>query len=85
VLASTWPGLDIVLGDNGSTDDSVAFVRDNYPGVRIIDTGGNYGFTGGYNRILKQVEADYYILLNSDVEVVPGWIEPLITLMESDP
>jgi GT2 family glycosyltransferase len=53
--------------------------------VRVIETGGNYGFTGGYNRILKQVEADYYILLNSDVEVVPGWIEPVITLMESDP
>jgi len=85
VLASTWPGLDIVLGDNGSTDDSVAFVRENFPRVKIIETGNNYGFTGGYNRVLKQVEADYFILLNSDVEVVPGWIEPVINLMESDP
>jgi GT2 family glycosyltransferase len=84
VLASTWPGLDIVLGDNGSTDGSVAFVRENFPSVKIIETGNNYGFTGGYNRVLSQVQADYFILLNSDVEVVPGWIEPVIELMESD-
>lgn len=83
-MASTWPGLDIVMGDNASTDDSVAFVRDNYPSVRIIQNDKNYGFTGGYNRVLAQVDADYYILLNSDVEVVPGWIEPVIALMESD-
>ncbi|MEN0056119.1 MAG: glycosyltransferase family 2 protein [Mucilaginibacter sp.] len=85
VLASTWPGLDIVLGDNGSTDNSVAFVRENFPSVKIIETGNNFGFTGGYNRVLSQVNADYFILLNSDVEVVPGWIEPVINLMESDP
>ncbi|MDN3547734.1 glycosyltransferase family 2 protein [Mucilaginibacter aquaedulcis] len=84
VLASTWPGLDIVLGDNGSTDGSVAFVKENFPSVKIIETGNNYGFTGGYNRVLSQVQADYFILLNSDVEVVPGWIEPVIELMESD-
>ena len=84
VLASTWPALEVVMGDNASNDDSVAFVRDNYPSVRIIQNDTNYGFTGGYNRVLAQVDADYYILLNSDVEVVPGWIEPVISLMESD-
>ncbi|PWK79049.1 hypothetical protein LX99_01505 [Mucilaginibacter oryzae] len=84
VLASTWPNLDIVMGDNASSDDSVAFIRQYYPGVRIIQNDKNYGFTGGYNRVLAQVEADYYILLNSDVEVMPGWIEPVIELMESD-
>lgn len=84
VMASTWPGLEIVMGDNASTDDSVAFVSENYPTVSIIQNDKNYGFTGGYNRILAQVDADYYILLNSDVEVVPGWIEPVISLMESD-
>jgi GT2 family glycosyltransferase len=85
VLNSVWPNLEIVVGDNASSDDSVSFVRANYPTIRIIQNDANYGFTGGYNRILAQVEADYYILLNSDVEVNPGWIEPVITLMESDP
>ncbi|MEO3404841.1 glycosyltransferase family 2 protein [Mucilaginibacter sp. CAU 1740] len=84
VLASTWPNLDIVMGDNASSDESVAFMRENYPSVRIIQNDKNYGFTGGYNRVLAQVEADYYILLNSDVEVTPNWIEPVIELMESD-
>ena len=84
VLSSTYPNLDIVMGDNASSDDSVAFMRANYPSVRIIQNDKNYGFTGGYNRVLAQVDADYYILLNSDVEVVPGWIEPVIELMESD-
>jgi GT2 family glycosyltransferase len=84
VMASTWPGLAVVMGDNASTDGSVDFVKANYPTIRVIQNDSNYGFTGGYNRVLKQVEADYYILLNSDVEVVPGWIEPVIALMQSD-
>lgn len=84
VLASTYPNLQIVLGDNGSTDDSAAFVGSKYPDITIIKTKANYGFTGGYNRVLAQVEADYYILLNSDVEVEPDWIEPVVKLMESD-
>jgi GT2 family glycosyltransferase len=58
-----------VVGDNGSSDDSVEFLRSRYPSVRIIENKENYGFTGGYNRVLAQVDADYYILLNSDVEV----------------
>lgn len=84
VIASTWPGLDIVVGDNGSTDGSVEFLKSTYPQIRIIENKANYGFTGGYNRVLAQVDADYYILLNSDVEVQPGWIEPVIALMEND-
>jgi GT2 family glycosyltransferase len=85
VLTSVWPNLEIVVGDNASSDHSVEFVRENYPSIRIIQNDANYGFTGGYNRILAHIEADYYILLNSDVEVHPSWIEPVITLMESDP
>jgi GT2 family glycosyltransferase len=84
VLASTYPNMDVVVGDNGSTDESVAFLKSRYPLVRIIENNDNYGFTGGYNRVLNQVDADYYILLNSDVEVEPGWIQPVIALMESD-
>jgi GT2 family glycosyltransferase len=85
VIASTWPNLDIIVGDNGSTDGSVDFLKENFPAVQIIQNDKNYGFTGGYNRVLERVEADYFILLNSDVEVPARWIEPVIDLMESDP
>lgn len=84
ILASTYPNLYIIVGDNASTDGSVVFLQNSYPTVQIIENDENYGFTGGYNRILTQVEADYYVLLNTDVEVTPGWIEPVIALMESD-
>lgn len=84
VCASTYPNLDIIIGDNASTDDSVLFVRDNYPQVKIIINEQNYGFAGGYNKILSHLDHDYFILLNSDVEVEPNWIQPLINLMESD-
>src|SRR5476649_789406 len=84
VLSSIWPNLDIIVGDNASTDNSVEFLKQNYPSVKIIKNDDNYGFTGGYNKVLQQIDADYYILLNSDVEVHPGWIKPVINLMESD-
>jgi len=85
VMSSIWPNLEIIVGDNASTDSSVAFIKGAYPNVTVVENDQNYGFTGGYNRILQHVEADYYILLNSDVEVHPGWIAPVIELMESDP
>jgi GT2 family glycosyltransferase len=70
--------------DNASTDDSVSYLKNNYPGVRIISLTTNYGYAKGYNEGLKQVNSDYYILLNSDVEVEQGWIEPAMMLLESD-
>ncbi|HVW15598.1 MAG TPA: glycosyltransferase family 2 protein [Mucilaginibacter sp.] len=85
VLSSSWPNLDIIVGDNGSTDGSVEFLQKEFPQVSIICNDKNYGFTGGYNRVLEKVDADYFILLNSDVEVHPGWIAPVIELMERDP
>lgn len=84
VLLSEWPNLDIIIGDNASADGSVEFIKTEYPSVKIIQNDKNYGFTGGYNRVLAQVDADYFILLNSDVEVFPGWIAPVISLMEND-
>lgn len=84
VMASTYPNIRIVVADNASTDDSVAFVQENYPQIDLLMNPTNEGFAQGYNTALKQVEADYYVLLNSDVEVTPGWIEPIITRMESD-
>jgi GT2 family glycosyltransferase len=85
VYNSTYPNLKVVVGDNGSTDDSISFVKQYYPAIDCIENDQNYGFAGGYNRILKHIDADYFILLNSDVEVVPGWIEPIIAQMENDP
>ncbi|HMF70081.1 MAG TPA: glycosyltransferase family 2 protein, partial [Flavitalea sp.] len=84
VVASTYLPKEIVLADNASTDDSVAFVRSRYPSIRIVQLAQNYGFTKGYNEALKQVKADYYILLNTDVEVSPGWIEPMVDLLEAN-
>lgn len=75
---------ELIIVDNGSTDDSLLFLKQEYPQLRIIDNKQNYGFAGGYNKALEEVEADYYVLLNSDVEVSPNWISPIIELMESD-
>lgn len=84
VIQSQYNNLQLVVGDNASTDDSVAFVKANYPNIRLIVNDHNYGFADGYRKILEQVEADYYVLLNSDVEVPPNWIQPVIALMQSD-
>ncbi|QJD98125.1 glycosyltransferase family 2 protein [Mucilaginibacter robiniae] len=85
VLSSTWPNLEIVVGDNASIDGSVEYLQSTYPTeVKIIQNRINLGFTGGYNRVLEQVDADYFVLLNSDIEVTPNWIEPVVQLMESD-
>ena len=84
ILLSEYDNLQIIVGDNASTDDSVPFLQENFPTVKIIQNDINYGFAGGYNKVLERVEADYFILLNSDVEVIPNWIQPVIDLMESD-
>jgi hypothetical protein len=83
-MASTYENFNVIVADNASTDDSVPFLRSYYPLVRIIELDKNYGFAKGYNEALKQVESDYYVLLNSDVEVTPSWIEPIIELMEEN-
>lgn len=75
---------EIIIVDNGSTDDSVDYIKTTFSQIRLIELEKNYGFAGGYNRALKQIDADYYILLNSDVEVTPNWIQPIINLMESN-
>jgi len=85
VTANTCPGAEVIIADNASSDDSLAFVRERYPRLRIIEMDKNRGFAGGYNEALRQVNSDYYVLLNSDVEVSPGWLEPVIELMEKDP
>lgn len=84
VMASTYPVLQVVIVDNASADDSIEYLQQNFPSINIVRLPQNFGYAGGYNRGLKQVQADYYILLNSDVEVQPAWIEPVIQLMEND-
>lgn len=84
VMATTYQAARVVLADNASTDDSIDFVQKNYPQVQVIINKENYGFARGYNEVLSRLEEDYFVLLNSDVEVQPGWIEPVIQLMESD-
>lgn len=85
VVSRTPRDIRIIVADNGSTDDSVAFTAENYPTVETILLDRNYGFAEGYNRALAQVDADCFILLNSDVEVTEGWTEPLLAALESDP
>jgi GT2 family glycosyltransferase len=86
VIANCDPTLaEIVVADNASTDDSVAFMREHFPEIRLIENGSNGGFATGYNVALRQIEAQYYVLLNSDIEVAPRWIEPVIEMMDADP
>ncbi len=74
----------VVVIDNHSQDHSATFVRQQYPQVQLVELEQNYGFSGGYNRGLPQVNSEYWILLNSDVEVTPNWDQPLITYLDEN-
>jgi GT2 family glycosyltransferase len=84
VKYSSGPDIQLVVADNGSTDNSLSFIRQQYNKITIIEFDKNYGFAEGYNKALKLVNAKYYVLLNSDVEVTAGWLNPIIDLMEKD-
>ena len=84
VLASTYSNYEVIVADNGSSDDSLAFLKEQYPSIRVISFVSNLGFAKGYNEALKLIEADYYALLNSDAETQPGWLEPMARLLEND-
>jgi GT2 family glycosyltransferase len=84
VMASTYSNFQVVVADNASTDDSIPFLRSYYPLVQVIELKKNFGFAKGYNEALKNVDGEYYVLLNSDVEVQPSWIQPVIDKMESN-
>lgn len=75
---------DVIIADNASTDDSIAFINSEFPQLKVIKNSSNLGFTGGYNEALKDLSHPYYVLLNSDVLVTENWLEPLFNLMESD-
>ena len=78
------PEADVIVADNASTDNSLEVLQTEFPAVRVIALDANYGFAEGYNRALAQVDAEYYILLNSDVEVTQGWISPLLAFMDAN-
>lgn len=84
VLVSDYQNLSVVVADNASSDDSVLFLQENFPEVTVLAKPVNEGFAKGYNSALKQLDADYFVVLNSDVEVDKGWISPAIYLMEND-
>ena len=74
----------VFVADNASTDDSVDYVKINFPTVKIIVNAINGGYAKGYNDVLKQIDAEYFVLINSDIEVTAGWLSPIISLMDSD-
>jgi len=74
----------VFVADNASTDDSVDFVKNNFPTVKVIVNVANGGYAKGYNDALKQIDAEYFVLINSDIEVTEDWLSPIINLMDSD-
>ena len=84
VLATDYDNYEVIVSDNGSTDDSVSFLQNNFPKIKLIRLDKNHGFAKGYNLTLEKVEADYYALINSDIETKPGWLQPIIDLLEQD-
>ena len=85
VLKHSEGGAAVYVADNGSEDDSLQLLADSFPTVRTIKLEKNYGFADGYNRALQQVEAEYVVLLNSDVEVTEHWLTPLVDFMDTHP
>ena len=84
VIAHT-KGAEIIVADNGSTDDSLEVLHKEFPSVKTIVLDINYGFAEGYNKAIEQVESEYVVLLNSDVEVTEGWLSPLLDYMTAHP
>ena len=86
-LLASCEGLDagVYVADNASEDGSQEYLQSHFPQVPVIQLEKNFGFTGGYNRALKMIEADYYLLINSDIEVPEGWLRPLLEWMDTHP
>ncbi|MBR4775675.1 MAG: glycosyltransferase family 2 protein [Bacteroidales bacterium] len=87
VLLASCQGLDaeVVVADNASTDGSAALMKAVFPDVKYIQLAENFGYTGGYNRALQDIDAEYFILINSDIEVPDGWLQPLVAWMDAHP
>ncbi|RME99328.1 MAG: bifunctional riboflavin kinase/FAD synthetase, partial [Bacteroidetes bacterium] len=79
------PGVSVVIADNASTDDSLSWLAVQHPELRVIKLAQNLGFAAGYNAALQEVDAEYYVLLNSDIEVAAGWWQPCLQALDGDP
>lgn len=85
IAHSRGEGIEVCVADNASTDNSLEVMRQEFPDVRLILLDKNYGFAEGYNRALAEVDAEYCLLLNSDVEVTEGWLTPMLDYMDAHP
>ena len=85
LTACEGPETCVFVADNHSTDGSDLFLRRTFPSVPLIQLAENFGYTGGYNKALKMIDAEYFILVNSDIEVPQGWLEPLVEWMDTHP
>lgn len=84
VSTSEADDVDVVVADNASSDESLDVLRNEFPSVKVVVLDQNYGFAGGYNRALAQIDSEYVVLLNSDVATTPQWLRPLISILDSD-
>ena len=78
-------GAEVIVADNASTDGSLKVMKEEFPQVRTLAFDKNYGFTGGYNMAFKEIDSDLFVLINSDIEVTEGWLEPLVRWMQEHP
>ena len=78
-------GAEVIVADNASTDGSLKVMAELFPQIRTIALDKNYGFTGGYNKAFEQIDSDLFVLINSDIEVTPDWLSPLVRWMEEHP
>lgn len=78
-------GTEVIVADNDSSDDSLEVMKEVFPHVRTIELERNFGFTGGYNRAFKEIDCEYFVLINSDIEVSQNWLGPLVEWMDSHP
>jgi GT2 family glycosyltransferase len=84
VLHTDSESADIIVADNGSTDDSLTFLKKHYPAIRRLALEENYGFAGGYNKALSSLEYQYVVLLNSDVDVSRNWLKPMVDYLNEN-
>ncbi len=78
-------GTEVIVADNDSSDDSLAVMKEVFPQIRTIEFEKNFGFTGGYNKAFEQIDCEYFVLINSDIEVTDNWLGPLVDWMDSHP
>jgi len=85
IHTTKFPGVEVIVADNDSSDSSLQLLEEKFPEVKVMKFDENYGFAGGYNQAINKIEAEYFLLLNSDVQVTVNWLNPLVETLDSDP